>query len=133
GWSLTDEEPYDFWSFDTPVNADIHLIAIWEEDLPVFATDLFISEYVEGSSNNKAIELYNGTGASVNLSGYSLALYTNGRTSIQSTLNLSGILNHGETYVIVHTQANSSFKALADLENGGVTNFNGDDAIELIK
>ena len=26
-------------------------------------TDLFISEYVEGSSNNKAIELYNGTGA----------------------------------------------------------------------
>ncbi len=34
GWSLTDEEPYDFWSFDTPVNADIHLIAIWTEKIP---------------------------------------------------------------------------------------------------
>ena len=26
-------------------------------------TDLFISEYIEGSSNNKAIEIYNGTGS----------------------------------------------------------------------
>ena len=32
-------------------------------------TDLFISEYVEGSSNNKAIELFNGTGAAVDLAG----------------------------------------------------------------
>ncbi len=30
-------------------------------------TELFISEYIEGSSNNKAIEIYNGTGAAVNL------------------------------------------------------------------
>ena len=30
-------------------------------------TDLFISEYVEGSSNNKAIEIFNGTGAPVDL------------------------------------------------------------------
>ena len=35
------------------------------------ASDLFISEYVEGSSNNKGIEIYNGTGASVDLSSYS--------------------------------------------------------------
>ena len=32
-------------------------------------TELFISEYVEGSSNNKAIEIYNPTGVAVNLSG----------------------------------------------------------------
>src|SRR5205085_9906297 len=36
------------------------------------ATDLFISEYVEGSSNNKYIEIYNGTGASANLADYKL-------------------------------------------------------------
>ena len=43
-------------------------------------TDLFISEYVEGSSNNKAIELFNGTGAPVDLAagGYQLQLYFNG-------------------------------------------------------
>ncbi len=31
---------------------------------PAAAQELFISEYIEGSSNNKAIEIYNGTGAS---------------------------------------------------------------------
>ncbi|HET7802457.1 MAG TPA: lamin tail domain-containing protein, partial [Humibacillus xanthopallidus] len=36
------------------------------------SSELFISEYVEGSSNNKAIEIYNGTGATVNMSAYSL-------------------------------------------------------------
>ncbi|HEX7224775.1 MAG TPA: hypothetical protein VF367_04260, partial [Candidatus Limnocylindria bacterium] len=42
--------------------------------------DLFISEYIEGSSFNKAIEIYNGTGAAVDLAaaGYTLQLYSNG-------------------------------------------------------
>ena len=35
------------------------------QPLPVTAapTELFISEYIEGTSNNKAIEIFNGTGA----------------------------------------------------------------------
>lgn len=37
-----------------------------------YATDLFISEYVEGSSFNKYLEIFNGTGASVDLSDYQL-------------------------------------------------------------
>src|SRR5690349_18476217 len=43
-------------------------------------TDLFISEYVEGSSNNKALELFNGTGAPVDLAanGYLVQFYFNG-------------------------------------------------------
>ncbi|HEY9494676.1 MAG TPA: hypothetical protein VIR15_07480, partial [Intrasporangium sp.] len=37
-------------------------------------TELFFSEYIEGSSNNKALEIYNGTGAPVNLAtgGYNV-------------------------------------------------------------
>jgi hypothetical protein len=31
------------------------------------ADELFISEYIEGSSNNKAIEIHNATGAAVDL------------------------------------------------------------------
>ena len=31
------------------------------------AVDLFFSEYIEGSSNNKALEIYNGTGSAVDL------------------------------------------------------------------
>ena len=47
------------------------------------STDLFISEYIEGSSNNKAIEIYNGTGATVNLAtgGYNIQMHFNGNPS----------------------------------------------------
>ena len=49
-------------------------------------TELFFSEYIEGSSNNKALEIYNGTGAAVNLTtgGYNLLMSFNG--------------GHGSTY-----------------------------------
>jgi len=36
-------------------------------------SDLFFSEYIEGGSNNKAIEIYNPTGSSINLSGYTVS------------------------------------------------------------
>ena len=44
------------------------------------SSDLFFSEYVEGSSNNKALEIYNGTGSAINLAtaGYSVQMFFNG-------------------------------------------------------
>lgn len=41
-------------------------------------SDLFISEYVEGSGNNKALEIYNPTNAAINLSNYRLIRWNNG-------------------------------------------------------
>lgn len=41
------------------------------------ASDLFISEYSEGSSYNKYIELFNGTGYDLDLSNYVLKLFNN--------------------------------------------------------
>lgn len=41
-------------------------------------TDLIISEYVEGWSNNKAIEVYNPTSNAINLKNYRLVRYSNG-------------------------------------------------------
>ena len=51
--------------------------------LPVsaLADDLFISEYIEGSSNNKAIEIYNPTDTAIDLTGYRLEIYSNGGIS----------------------------------------------------
>lgn len=43
--------------------------------------DLFISEYVEGYANNKALEIYNPTGSAIDLSGYSIARFSNGSTT----------------------------------------------------
>ena len=42
------------------------------------SSDLFISEYAEGNSNNKYLEIYNGTGSDVDLSNYSLSNCNNG-------------------------------------------------------
>ena len=63
-------------------------------------TDLFISEYVEGSFNNKAIELYNPTNENIDLSKYYLSRYSNGG-STPSTTQLGGVIEALSTYVIV--------------------------------
>jgi len=55
------------------------------------STELFFSEYVAGTGNSKALEIYNGTGAQVNLGtgGYAVQIYLNGSTTPQ-TISLTG-------------------------------------------
>jgi len=70
-------------------------------------TELFISEYVEGGYWNKAIEIYNGTGAPVNLGagGYAVDIYFNGSTLPGTTIQLSGTLADGDVYIIADDDA----------------------------
>ncbi|HQC90286.1 MAG TPA: lamin tail domain-containing protein [Bacilli bacterium] len=96
------------------------------------AEDLFISEYIEGSSNNKAIEIYNGTGKTVNLSEYEIKLYSNGASSPSKTLKFEAVLESGKTYVIAHESANATIQNVADITST-FADFNGDDAIGLYK
>ena len=49
-------------------------------------SDLFISMYAEGSSNNKALEVYNNTGLTIDLSEYKLGLYSNGSATIGNNI-----------------------------------------------
>lgn len=97
--------------------------------------DLFISEYIEGSSFNKAIEIYNGTGATVDLSEYKLVLYINGDETNTKELELSGTLENGKVLVVSHPEANDDIKNVTDIfdESKSVINFNGDDPIALVK
>lgn len=102
---------------------------------PAFAapSELFISEYVEGSSNNKAIELYNGTAAAIDLGagGYALRFYFNGGTTA-TTIALNGVVAAGQTFVIAHGSAVAEVLAKAQQLNSQSW-YNGDDAIELVK
>lgn len=99
-------------------------------------SDLIISEYLEGSSNNKYIEIFNGTGLDVDLSGYSLRKDTNGNNDFSTSSELSGTLPNGATLLL----ANAS--AALDLSEGitstvptvvSVMYFNGDDQVGLFK
>lgn len=97
------------------------------------ASDLLISEYIEGTSFNKAIELYNGTDAAIDLSQYTLELHSNGAAEANQKLALSGTLAPGDTFVAYHNDADDLIKAVGDLANSTVINFNGDDPVVLRK
>lgn len=99
------------------------------------ADDLFISEYIEGSSFNKAIEIYNGTGSAVDLTagGYSLELYSNGSASVSQSVALTGMVADGDVYVVSHGSAGTAISDVTDLVSSSVVNFNGDDAVVLRK
>jgi predicted extracellular nuclease len=108
-------------------------------------TELFISEYVEGSGNDKALEIYNPTNASINLSGYRLERFSNGGTtsSAGGVLNLSGTIAAHDVFVVTNGQTTGSptspacspaLQAMADQLDGvypAPTYMNGNDAIVL--
>ncbi|RXR35333.1 T9SS type A sorting domain-containing protein [Flavobacterium piscinae] len=99
-------------------------------------TDLLFSEYVEGTSNNKALEIANYTGSAVNLSGYSIRKQTNGSGSWGTALNLSGTINNGAKFVIVHSSISAACynRANANISTSVTAmTFNGNDPVGLFK
>ena len=96
------------------------------------ATDLFISEYSEGSSNNKYIEIFNGTDSDVDLSNYEMWKIENGGNWTERILTLSGTLAAGEVYVIYNSSSAGTIVTAGDLI-WTQANYNGDDAIGLAK
>lgn len=110
-------------------------------------TDLFISEYVEGSGNNKAIELYNPTNSAIDLSMYQLVRYSNGGFD-PSAVGLSGTIEPKSTFVVVldkrdpagtgyEAPIDSALMEKADIflcpvyEVNKMMYFNGNDAVTL--
>ncbi len=94
---------------------------------------LFISEYIEGGSNNKCLEFYNPTGSAIDLDagGYQVKVYFNGSPSAGTTVNLSGTVPAGGVFVLCDNDAASQFLAIADQQTNSSL-WNGDDAIELV-
>lgn len=95
--------------------------------------DLIISEYIEGSGNNKALELYNGTSAPIALNTYVLQLYSNGSSVPTASLTLFGTLAAGKTFVLGRTDADRAIIAVMDIGSGSLVAFDGNDAIVLRK
>ncbi|WP_158729437.1 MULTISPECIES: endonuclease [unclassified Flavobacterium] len=100
------------------------------------ATDLLFSEYIEGSSNNKALEISNATGTSVNLSLYSIKRQANGAGAWSTGLALTGTISSGGKYTIVNSLMASSCypTSSANLSTSATEmTFNGNDAVGLFK
>lgn len=95
-----------------------------------FCEEIFISEYVEGNSNNKAIELYNPSPVAINLEGYHMETWNNGATEPTNTQVLEGVIEPNDVFVIMNALAAPELYQAADIESQ-VTWFNGNDVIVL--
>ena len=67
-------------------------------------TDFFFSEYVEGTSQNKALEIYNPTGTAKSLSGYTIKRYANGAATADTYLDLVGTVDPYDVWVVTNGQ-----------------------------
>lgn len=104
--------------------------------------DLFISEYIEGTSNNKAMEIYNPTGDTLSLENYRIAISANGGgwTAFRS-FPAGATLAPGAVWVIANSQTTPALLAGITVNElvpystgvGLIVSFNGDDARGLIK
>ncbi len=94
--------------------------------------NLFFSEYVEGSSNNKAVEIINISGSNVDLTAgnYVVQIYANGSNSVTATIALTGTLLSEDVLVLSNSTAGTTLLGLADQTSNSLT-FNGDDALVL--
>lgn len=95
-------------------------------------TDLFFSEYIEGSSSNKAFEIYNPTASDIDLSDYVVYRNNNGSPFPTDSLFPEGILVAGDVFVTANDMANATILAEMDTTHT-MTFYNGDDAMYLVK
>jgi chitodextrinase len=98
------------------------------------ATELYISEYYEGTSNNKVLEITNPTLSAISLSGYSIKKQSNGSGAWSFEKALSGTINPKSTFLLKNSLSSlSSCKFTAQSVGGPPIDFNGDDPVALFK
>ena len=115
---------------DGTIAKTVEVIQKSTDEISKPAADLFFSEYVEGSSYNKYLEIYNGTGKAVDLSDYMVEVYVNGQSVAKYKQELEGVLNSGEVIVLANPKATIYN---GDTFESNALNFNGNDAVALVK
>lgn len=100
--------------------------------------EVYFSQYIEGGSNNKALEIYNPSASDINLDNYRIAQATNGGGwKYYHTFPSGAVLKAGHVWVMVTNETSTDLfdLDLADevLSYPSVTHHNGDDARALEK
>lgn len=96
--------------------------------------NLFISEVTDATNFAQTyIEIYNGTGAPVNLSNYKLRTFNNGSATVTSVCDnaLSGTLNNNSTFIVSVGATTNAPGVTPNLTFANCTGVNWDDCIKL--
>ncbi len=96
---------------------------------PAQAT-VIISQYIEGSGKNQAIEIWNTGSTDVDLTGWTLDLYFDGSSTPTKSINLVGTILAMDVFVISRDKADPAILAVADQTTKDLK-FNGNDAVVL--
>jgi len=99
----------------------------YSEQEIVRSTELFISEYVEGSGDNKCVELYNNTGEDIDLSTYAIEIVRPDAGDLR--IDLTGIITADSSFVLCDN-GTDIFDDADQIDNN--LGYNGDDAIVLL-
>ena len=91
-------------------SADSNSVSTTTLSTDIYSKDIYFTKYIEGSSNNKALEIINTTGHPVNLSDYRLSIqfYGNGNYYYPDPYELEGVIQNGEKAIILNPYANLS-------------------------
>ncbi|SHF53824.1 Lamin Tail Domain [Salegentibacter echinorum] len=102
-----------------------------------FSNEIFFSEYIEGSSFNKALEIVNLTGKNIDLEAenYSIKKQTNGSGDWMGEEKLLGELAYKQVIVITNESATITelIEKADQLKAGAPLDFNGNDPVGLFK
>lgn len=93
--------------------------------------DLVISEYVEGSGNNKALELLNSGDTAVDLAAWEVQVYFNANTTAGTTIDLQGTVPPGSSFVLADNDADPAIQAVTD-QTSTSSFWNGNDTVVLL-
>lgn len=95
---------------------------------------VYFSEYIEGSSFNKALEIYNSGPEVIDLAAgnYRIEVYFNGNNVAGTVVSLTGALHPQDVYVLADGRADAAILEQAD-QTTLASLYNGDDAIVLMQ
>ncbi len=96
---------------------------------PAQAT-LIISEYLEGSQQNQAIEFWNTGSTDIDLTGWTIDIYKEGSTTVEWSIALVGTVLAMDVFVLSRDKADDPILAVADQTTKDLK-FNGNDTIVL--
>ena len=97
---------------------------------PTGAPCLIVSEYIEASSNNKAVEIFNCGGSAIDLTNYRVCFSSNATTDCSSgDVDLTGSLAAGAVQTMCNSSLDTGVYGGTCDYNSAAVNFNGDDRL----
>ncbi|UOE42092.1 endonuclease [Chryseobacterium suipulveris] len=111
---LSPSTPYNFtvkaYNDNYMESAESNVVSVTTLDTDIYAKDLMITKYIEGTANNKALEITNKTGHAVDLTKYRLSIqyYSGTNYYFPAPYELEGVVENNSTFVVLNPKANLS-------------------------